>query len=110
MRHSRLQDMTKGWFIGLFSPAAYTCNACEVAVKHYREAESEGAHYHKVATEITVVISGVVKMCGQHWTAGSIVVLDPGDVTDFTAIVDSTTVVVKIPGALNDKYMIEKHE
>lgn len=105
MKHARLDDMTKGWFVGAFSPTAHSTNDCEVAVKSYKAGEREAAHYHKVATEITLILSGRVRMAGREWEAGDIVVLEPGDVTDFEALTDAVNVVVKTPGALNDKYL-----
>ena len=43
-------------------------------------------------------------MNGIRYREGEIIKLDPGVSTDFKAITDTTTVVVKIPGANNDKY------
>lgn len=105
MKHLQLADMVKGWFVGAFSPTAYATTECEVAVKTYKKGDREETHYHKVATEITVVISGQVKMLGKVWSAGDIVVLDPYTATDFEALTDASNVVVKLPGAPNDKYL-----
>ena len=105
MNHSRLEDMMKGWFIGGFSPAAFKTDACEVAVKHYKVGEKEVAHFHKIATEITLVLSGNIRMLGKQWTAGDIITLSPGEVTEFEAITDAINVVVKVPGVLDDKYI-----
>ena len=44
-------------------------------------------------------------MNGQRYSPGQIVVIEPGDVTDFKAVTNATTAVVKVPGVLNDKYM-----
>lgn len=107
MKHARLADMVKGWFVGGFSPSAHQTQACEVAVKHYTAGDRESAHYHKVATEITLVISGHVRMVGREWGAGDIVVLYPGEVTDFEALTDTVNVVVKTPGALDDKFLVK---
>ncbi len=104
MKNFRLDDMVKGWFVGDFSPTAFATKDCEVAVKNYKLGDYEGPHHHKVATEITVVISGKVRMVGKIWDAGDIIVLEPGTVTDFEALTDATNVVVKVPGAINDKY------
>ncbi|CAB3789261.1 hypothetical protein LMG28614_02838 [Paraburkholderia ultramafica] len=106
MNSAKLDDMVKGWFVGAFSPTAYSTDNCEVAVKRYKAGDKEGAHYHKVATEITLVMSGKVRMAGKEWGAGDIVVLEPGDVTDFEALTDAVNVVVKTPGALNDKFVL----
>ena len=105
MNHARLGDMVKGWFVGGFEPTALKTDACEVAVKNYSAGEKEDAHYHKIATEVTLILSGRVRMLDQEWCAGDIVVLSPGEVTDFEALSDSTNVVIKVPGALDDKYL-----
>jgi hypothetical protein len=44
-------------------------------------------------------------MVGKEWTNGDIVVLSPGEVTDFEALTDAVNVVVKTPGVLGDKYL-----
>lgn len=108
MKNAHLDDMIKGWFVGQFEPTVLATQACEVAVKHYKAGESESAHFHKIATEVTVVVSGTVRMVGREWGAGDIVVLSPGEVTDFEALTDAVNVVVKLPGALNDKYVVSK--
>lgn len=106
MKVLRLDDMTRGWFVGGFAPTALATEACEVALKHYRAGDAEAAHFHKVATEITLVVSGRVRMVGREFGAGDIVVLEPGEVTGFEALEDAVNVVVKLPGALNDKYLV----
>jgi quercetin dioxygenase-like cupin family protein len=107
MNHARLADMVKGWFVGGFSPTAFATDACEVAVKSYRAGDAEAAHYHKIATEITLVLEGRVRMAGREWGPGDIVVLAPGEATDFEALTDAVNVVVKTPGALSDKFLVE---
>lgn len=106
MKNFKLDQMIKGWFVGGFTPTAFKTESCEVAVKNYNRGDKEDAHYHKIATEITVVISGTVKMMDKEWHEGDIIVLSPGEVTSFEAITDATNVVVKLPGALDDKYIL----
>lgn len=107
MKHNRLDDMIKGWFIGAFNPVAFHTDACEVAVKRYSKGDHEGSHMHKIATEITVIVEGSVRMCGKEWHTGDIITIPPGESTNFLALTDVLTVVVKCPGALNDKYIID---
>jgi quercetin dioxygenase-like cupin family protein len=104
MKHSRLSDMFKGWFVGGFSPNAFHTNACEVAVKKYSAGDYEAIHFHKLATEITLILSGRVRMAGSEWGPGDIIVLSPGEATDFEALENTVNVVIKVPGALGDKY------
>lgn len=108
MKTARLDDMVKGWFVGNFAPTLYRTKDVEVAVKRYKAGDREGAHYHKIATELTVMISGHVRMNGAKYGPGEIVVMEPGDVTDFEALTDAVNVVVKLPGANNDKYVVEE--
>ena len=107
MKTAKLQDMKKGWFIGNFDPTLCATNDVEVAVKKYRSGDAEGAHFHKIATEFTVIVSGRVRMNDKEYTRGDIVIMEPGDITDFEALEDTVNVVVKIPGANNDKYVVE---
>ena len=106
MKHARLEDMTKGWFVGAFEPTVLHTSDCEVAIKQYRTGDQEAAHYHRIATEITVILSGHVRMAGGEWYAGDIILLEPGEASDFEALSDTVTVVVKHPGAANDKYLV----
>jgi hypothetical protein len=41
MKVHRLEDMTRGWFVGDFAPTLYRTDAVEVAVKHFTAGESE---------------------------------------------------------------------
>ena len=109
MKMAKLNDMIKGWFVGNFNPTLYRTNGVEVAVKEYKKGDSEERHYHKIATEITVIINGKVKMNGTEYIKGDMVVIEPGESTDFQALEDSINVVVKIPGANNDKYLGESN-
>lgn len=105
MRVELLESMTKGWFVGNFEPSLYKTNDCEVAVKKYQAGDFEDKHYHKIATEITVVVKGTVRMFGQEFDEGNMIVVEPGEATDFYAVTDAVNVVVKLPGANNDKYL-----
>lgn len=104
MKKARLDGMIKGWFVGNFVPSLYVTNDVEVAVKRYRAGDAEERHYHKIATEITVVVSGRVAMNGVEYGENDMVVIAPGESTDFRALTDAVTTVVKLPGAVNDKY------
>ncbi|RFA22635.1 hypothetical protein B7R25_03205 [Subtercola boreus] len=106
MKHSRLEDMTGGWFVGGFTPTALSTQNAEVAVKSYTAGTYEAKHLHRVATEVTLVLSGRVRMAGAEFGAGDIIVLEPGEATDFEALTDAVNVVVKTPGALGDKYLV----
>ena len=100
--------MLGGWFIGNFEPSLLKTNDVEVAVKKYKAGDAEKAHYHKIATEYTVILEGKVRMMGIEYNEGEILTISPMESTDFLALTDVTTVVVKVPGASNDKYITKK--
>ena len=107
MQVERLDNMVKGWFVGNFTPTLYQTTNCEVAVKTYKQGEKESRHYHKIATEITVIVKGRVRMFDTEYGEGDIIVIEPYEVTSFEALDDCVNVVVKLPGANNDKYESE---
>jgi mannose-6-phosphate isomerase-like protein (cupin superfamily) len=102
---NHLSKMTRGWFVGDFSPTMLATDDVEVAVQHYCAGDYEPAHHHRIATEITVILDGEAEMSGKVFRDGDIIRIPPGSTTDFRAITDLKTVVVKYPGAKNDKYI-----
>ena len=105
MKTHKLKDMAKGWFVGNFDPTLHKTEEFEVAVKEYGQGESEEYHHHKVAQEITVVVTGEVEMNDEKFVRGDIIVLDPNEGTSFTALTDAVITVVKVPCAKGDKYL-----
>ena len=100
----QLGEFTKGWFVGRFHPSLIQTGDVEVAIKHYRAGDTEPRHHHRVATEITAVILGTVRMNGQEIGRNQLIKLAPNTSVDFIAVTDAVTVVVKHPGASHDKY------
>lgn len=99
-----LGSMKKGWFIGPFSPTVFNTDQFECAVKRYTAGEHEASHVHRVATEFTVIVEGRVRMNGNIYERDAILEFPPGEATDFEALTDVVTVVVKVPAVPGDKY------
>lgn len=106
MKLHKLKDMIGGWFVGNFTPSVLKTNVVEVAVKKYAAGDVESEHYHKIATEVTVIVEGEVEMNGIKYNSGDILVIEPTESTDFKALTKVINVVVKLPGANNDKYEV----
>lgn len=106
MKCDRLEQMTKGWFVGDFVPRVLHSSAVEVAIKHYRAGDREAAHVHRIATEVTAIVAGRVRMQGAEWGEGDLLTIAPGEATDFEALTDCVTVVVKMPSAPDDKVLV----
>lgn len=107
MKSFKLNDMTRGWFVGNFTPTALQTEAAEVAVKFYKAGDREIWHYHRIATEITLILQGEVRMNGTTWKSGDILLMEPNEGTDFEALTAVTTVVVKVPSVRGDKFTRE---
>lgn len=108
MKIFKLKNMKKGWFIGDFDPTCFKTKDFEVACKNYKKGEKEGRHVHRVATEFTLIQSGRAKMNGKRMKAGDIMVLKPGETSDFEALEDGVTVVVKVPSVRGDKHILSE--
>ncbi len=107
MKTDKLSNMAKGYFMGRFTPAVLNTSYVEVAIKRYKKGAYKAAHYHKVATEITVIISGRVRINGTEYGPDDIVVIEPGESADLKCLENNTvTVVAKYPGEKNDKYEV----
>lgn len=108
MQVFQLSDMKDGWIAGNFEPTLFKTQDFEVAVKNYKKGDYEKKHYHKIATEFTVIVYGEVEMNKVKYSAGQVIRLDPGEATDFFVLSDiAITTVLKVPGAAGDKYLSE---
>lgn len=103
---AKLDQMIKGWFIGNFEPSILKSEYAEVAVKYYKAGDREERHVHRICTEITVIVQGFVKMNGVQYATGDIVLLNPGEASDFEALTDAINVVVKTPSVVGDKSVL----
>lgn len=105
MKTFKLNTFTKGWFIGNFTPTLFPTEGFEVAVKRYNAGDYEASHHHKISTEYTIIVSGEVEMNGIKYFADDIIVIEPGESTDFKCLTDVVTTVIKVPFSKNDKYI-----
>ena len=96
----------RGWFVGSFDRAVFKTDACEAAFQTNYRGEVSEPHYHKIATEVNLITRGLVKINGESYTAGMGVIFHPGDIAECEYFEDTDTLVVKVPGALNDKYLV----
>lgn len=110
MNRKNLKEFVRGWFVGGFEPTLYNTTDVEVAVQRFTKGDKEASHCHKIATEITVIVEGRARMNEHTLETGDIMCIPPGEYTDFEALEDTVTTVVKLPGALNDKYLKEPEQ
>ena len=102
----KLKEYTRGWLIGDFEPNVLRTKEFEFGVKEYKAGDVEAAHVHKVATEISVIVTGEFEMNGKRLTRGDVLVMEPNDVARFKCVKTGSTAVVKVPSVLGDKHII----
>lgn len=106
MKKYHLQDFTRGWLVGDFEPSIIRTKNFEFMVRSYTASEQEEKHVHKIADEITAIISGKFKINGEIIKTGDVIHLSPGDPADFECIEDGSTAVIKTPSVMEDKYSV----
>lgn len=92
-----------GWFIGDFTPSLFQNEHLEVAVKFFKKGDMERSHKQILATEITVVSYGTVRLGELVLGAGEILIIPPGKFADFEALTDGALTCVKFPSIPSDK-------
>jgi len=107
MKTDNLNSFIKGWVVGNFVPSIVKTEQFELGLKKYESGIVEKKHYHKIAKEITIAISGKFEMNGKILEEGDILVLDPGEPAEFRCLESGYTAVLKIPSVKNDKYILD---
>jgi quercetin dioxygenase-like cupin family protein len=106
MKKYKLDTFTRGWVIGDFEPSIIRTKDFEVMVRYYKAGDKEAKHVHKIAHEITIIVSGTYRMNGELLGPGDIVHLSPGEATDFECLEDGANTVIKTPSVMGDKYVL----
>ena len=106
MHKYNLSNFTRGWIVGDFEPSIIETKEFEFMVRHYSAGECEVAHVHKLADEVTVIVSGEFTMNNTYLKQGDIVHLKAGEPTNFNCLKDGSTAVIKTPSVRGDKYLI----
>jgi hypothetical protein len=106
MLKEKLSNMTRGWFIGDFEPSLLKTKDFEVGILTHKKGEEWPEHYHKIATEYTVLISGSMTICGELIEPGTIFVLKPYEIADPIFHEDCVILVIKTPSVIGDKYVV----
>lgn len=96
--------MINGWFIGDFSPSILRTSSLEIGIKKYKKNDYEMKHYHKIATEITVIVLGKVMINKMLFSSNDIIIVEPNEAVEFKALENTITLVIKIPSLANDKF------
>ena len=106
MENYKLDDFFKGWIVGNFSPSLFLNSEFEVGVKFFKKGDTELAHKQIIATEITVIIEGKIRLGSSEYNRGDVILIPPNEVADFESLTDSSLVCIKYPSIPNDKVVV----
>lgn len=106
MKTGKISDFCRGWVIGDFEPSFVKTKDFEVGILKHPKGEKWPAHYHKIATEYNILISGTMKLCDIELVPGDTFILEPYEVADPTFHEDCTIVCIKVPSSTTDKYLV----
>jgi quercetin dioxygenase-like cupin family protein len=101
-----INNFTRGWYIGNFEPSIFRQSNFEVGLLSHKKSEHWPAHYHKIATEFNLLVSGSMEINGVLINPGQIFILEPGEVANPIFLEDCKIVVVKAPSIPSDKYNV----
>ena len=104
MRKYSLNDFTKGWIVGDFSPSLHKNPHVEVSVKKFKAGDVEKSHMQKISTEITIIVTGTIRLGDNYFLQNDVVDIPPLEFADFEAITDCDLVCIKFPSIASDKF------
>ena len=105
MERLNLESYFNGWIIGDFNPSVMRTPEIEVGVKNFLVGEKEPEHYQKLASEVTFVLKGRIRMGNQVMASGEGLMVKPEEVLDFEALEDSIVLAIKFPSLPDDKVL-----
>jgi hypothetical protein len=104
MQISKLTDYYRGWIIGDFTPSLVKSKEFEVGLLTHLKEEQWPKHFHAIATEYNVLVSGEMTINGVKICQGDVFVIAPGEVVSPVFQEDCQVLCVKIPSLPKDKY------
>ncbi len=111
---TRIENMKGGWFIGNFEPSVWKTDKFEAAVHDYKKGEEKEPHYHKLGTEINLLLKGKFilrnydgKGSSQELNEGDIFIIHPNEIADPIFLEDCKIMIIKTPSIPGDKYLIK---
>jgi len=104
MKTHNIKDFYRGWFIGNFDPSLIKTENFEVGLLTHKKGEVWPKHYHAIATEYNLLVSGSMIIKETRIEPGDIFILEPYEIADPEFLEDCTVLCVKVPSIPGDKY------
>ena len=85
-----------GWFIGNFLPNLIFSKEIEVGIKTIKKDTQPDYHYHKIKTEYTILLNGMIKCLSNNQivTPGQTIIIKPYEKNDQLFIEESLIMLV----------------
>lgn len=106
VKKHRIENFTRGWFIGDFEPSVEKNKNVEVGYMTYSKNERVDYHYHEHCREINLLIKGTINNAGVIINEGDIFIFEPFSVAIPIFLEDSIIVVFKDKCSNNDKVIL----
>lgn len=103
---AKLEDYINGWIVGDFTPTMFKNPHVEVGIHHIPAGANTVKHFHKVAQEINVVVSGKVEINGHAFGPNDIFAIEQHEISSSIIYEDTVLVVIKYPSTPGDKYEV----
>ena len=109
MNVTKLSDYVRGYFIGNFEPSLLKTKDFEVAVISHEKDEHIPKHYHSIATEYNILLSGKMFINNKTIEPGDIFVFEKNEAVDAKVMESSQVLCVKVPSVIGDKHDVQSN-
>lgn len=106
MKFDKINNFTKGWFIGNFEPNIFKTDLFEVGLLTRYKGQDDPPHYHEIVTEYNVLVTGSMTINGHLLKEGDVFIIEKGEITKSIFHEDTTLLVVKVPSVPSDKHEV----
>jgi quercetin dioxygenase-like cupin family protein len=106
MKKYKLEDFKMGWFIGNFEPNILKTETFEAGLLFRKKGLYESPHYHAIATEYNLIVSGSMTLNGEDLKTGDIFIVEPNEIVYPTFHEDTYLMCIKTPSIPTDKHIV----
>ena len=103
VKSSHISTMTRGWFIGDFTPSVLRTSHFEVGLMSHKKGENYAPHLHNELDEYNLLVSGKMMINNEIIEEGEIFIIKKGMLTKSEFFEDCKIVCVKQPSIPSDK-------
>lgn len=107
MHIDRIENFTRGWVIGDFTPSILRTKDFEIGLLREKKGTKPAAHFQKIATEYNILVEGRMTICGKEVVPGDVFVIEPLEIAEPTIHEDCLIVCVKTPSMPDDKILAD---